>query len=188
MIRIIAGEFKGHKLKSGLDRPGFRPTKDRVKESLFSILGDMQGKEVLDLFAGSGNLGFETLSRGAKTVTFIENNYRQTNILRENAEKLKVLEKINIIPRNTMIYLKKSKDVNFDLVLADPPYQFKSMALLAELLINRFNTSQIVLETSPEFIFPNRQNFFEFDEKIYGNTKLTIFKVKNEKSTLSGNI
>ena len=100
MIRIIAGEFKGHKLKSGIDRFGFRPTKDRVKESLFSILGNIDSFHVLEIFAGSGNLGFEALSRGAAHITFVENNFQQTKIINSNTEKLNALDRVEIISQN----------------------------------------------------------------------------------------
>ena len=176
MIRIIAGEFKGHKLKSGLDRPGFRPTKDRVKESLFSILGDISGLNVLDIFAGSGNLGFEALSRGAKHVTFVENNFQQAKIIGENVDKVHSSDKITITKTNVMLFLKKS-DEQFDLVLADPPYQFKQMLEMIDMLLDNFQNTQIVLETDHRFDIPEKIKELDPVEKIYGNTKLTIFKV-----------
>lgn len=176
MLRIIAGEFKGYKLKSGLDRTGFRPTKDRVKESLFSILGDISGAIVLDLFAGSGNLGLEALSRGASHATLVENNFRQSHIINENASKLQVTDQVNIISQNVISFLKNC-DENFDLVLADPPYQFKFMDEFVALLIQKFSSSTLVLESSDDYEIP--QIFQELNPqiKIYGNTKLIIREI-----------
>jgi len=153
MIRIIAGEFKGHKLKSGLDRPGFRPTKDRVKESLFSILGDISGYNVLDIFAGSGNLGFEALSRGAKHVSFVENNFLQANIISENVEKLHSHDRTSIIKKNVLLFLKKTTE-SYDLIFADPPYQLKQVSELIDDLVDNFKDTQIVLETGHRFDIP----------------------------------
>ncbi|MBN2281212.1 MAG: 16S rRNA (guanine(966)-N(2))-methyltransferase RsmD [Candidatus Marinimicrobia bacterium] len=187
MIRIIAGRFKGHKLKSGLDRHGFRPTKDRVKESLFSILGNLEGKKVLDIFAGSGNLGFEALSRGAVQVTFVENNFQQCQIIRDNAEKIHVAHMVRIMKQNGFRYLEKLTE-SFDLVLADPPYQFNEMGKLVNLMVKKLPDTQIVLETAPEIDITKTIQRFNPVEKKYGNTKLIIYKVENEKCTVSGDI
>ncbi len=176
MIRIIAGEFKGHKLKSGLDRPGFRPTKDRVKESLFSILGDISGQTVLDVFAGSGNLGLEALSRGAKHVSFVENNFQQANIISENVEKLHSSDKVDIIKKNVILFLQKTPE-QFDLIFADPPYQFKHIPEMIDSLLENFQNTQIILETGHRFDIPDKIKELDPVVKIYGNTKLIIFKV-----------
>lgn len=175
MIRIIAGEFKGYKLKSGLDRSGFRPTKDRVKESLFSILGDLNGKRVLDLFAGSGSLGFEALSRGAEPITLVENNFKQKKILKENVEKLKAIEKVQIVSQNVIGFMKQC-DTEFDLILADPPYQFRYLKEFVELLVAKFSNTLIVFETSVKYEIPEILLEKEPQIKTYGNTKLIIFR------------
>lgn len=185
MIRIIAGEFKGYKLKSGLDRPGFRPTKDRVKESMFSILGDIKDKKVIDLFAGSGNLGFEAISRGARQVTFVENNFKQTNIIKENAEKLKALDRVQLISQNVLSFLKNCHD-DYDLILADPPYKFRFLDSFVDLLTSKFSKGMIVFEIGESYEVDEKIKILEPNIKVYGNTKLIIFRNKNEKSTLSG--
>ena len=124
-MRIIAGRFRGRVLRA----PGgqaTRPTTDRVRESLFSILTsrfDFSDAHVLDLFAGSGALGFEALSRGAATTVFVEKNRSTCDCIRENAEKLGVADAVTIICRQAQKYLGGSGGRrSFDFVFADPPY------------------------------------------------------------------
>ncbi|MFP4548133.1 MAG: 16S rRNA (guanine(966)-N(2))-methyltransferase RsmD [Fidelibacterota bacterium] len=177
MIRIIAGKFKGHKIKSGLDRPGFRPTKDRVKESLFSIIGNINEYKVLDLFAGSGSLGFEALSRGANQVVFVEKNFKQSRIIGENAEKLKLNDTFKIIVQPVLTFLNKNKQ-NYDLILADPPYESDENDQIIEILTDKFSGTKVVLEISSDYqINEDLLQKISPDIRIYGNTKLIIFKV-----------
>ncbi len=177
MIRIIAGKFKGHKIKSGLDRPGFRPTKDRVKESLFSIIGNINEYKVLDLFAGSGSLGFEALSRGASQVVFVEKNFKQSRIIGENAEKLKLKDTFKIMVQPALTFLNKNEQ-NYDLILADPPYESEEIDQLVETLTDKFSGAKVILETSPDYqINEDLLQKILPDVRIYGNTKLIIFKV-----------
>ncbi len=178
MIRIIAGEYKGHKLKSGIDRIGLRPTKDRVKESLFSIIQTQNYNRVIDLFAGSGSLGFEALSRGASSVTFVEKNYRQCKIIKENATKLRCEDQINIINSNAFSFFEHQAEA-YDLVLVDPPYRLKKLPQLPAHLIDTFPKAQIVLETADNFEMNSYpEKITGKSVRIYGNTKLTFFKVK----------
>ncbi len=124
-MRIIAGKFKGRRLKmlKGLQ---IRPTSDRVREALFSILGDMvEGSRVLDLFAGSGALGLEALSRGAEEVVFVEKDRDARAIIRDNITALAMDASCEVIPGDYRNILKRlgNKGSSFDLILADPPYQ-----------------------------------------------------------------
>lgn len=123
-MRIITGSAKGIKLNAprGL---GTRPTADRVKESLFNILGDIVvNAQVLDIFAGTGNLGLEALSRGAATAIFIDNNIESINIIRENAQRTKLSEKAEIHRNDVIRALDRFRDTgrSFDLIFCDPPY------------------------------------------------------------------
>jgi 16S rRNA (guanine966-N2)-methyltransferase len=122
-IRIIAGEFKGRRLKvpSG---GKVRPTSDRVREALFSILGaSVVGARVLDAYSGSGALGFEALSRGARSVVFVESDGAAADLLRENGSRIGAAERCRII-RASMIDLAANPPVGgpFDIIMADPPY------------------------------------------------------------------
>ena len=120
-VRIIGGIHRSRilKFKDGIN--GLRPTLDRVRETLFNWLGqDLTGKNCLDLFAGSGALGFEALSRNAKMVTFVERDSSVVKDLRRNQELLGVTNS-EIINSNGINYLDRLPQ-NFDLIFLDPPY------------------------------------------------------------------
>jgi 16S rRNA (guanine966-N2)-methyltransferase len=121
-MRIIAGEWRGRPIAAP---PGqaTRPTADRVRETLFSMLASRLGSfddlRVADLFAGSGALGLEAMSRGAASVTFVENNARAAAVLKSNVDKLGAAERVHILSGSA---LSLPRSAPFDLVLADPPY------------------------------------------------------------------
>jgi 16S rRNA (guanine966-N2)-methyltransferase len=121
-VRIIAGQFRGRPLDAppGLDT---RPTGDRVREALFSMLasrlGSFEGLRVADLYAGSGALGLEALSRGAEHATFVEKDPKAQAVIKANAAKLGLVDRIRILGGSALA-LPRSEP--FDLVLADPPY------------------------------------------------------------------
>jgi 16S rRNA (guanine966-N2)-methyltransferase len=128
-VRVIAGTLKGHKLDAprGMDT---RPTAARVREALFSMLGDVSGDSVLDLYAGSGALGIEALSRGARTATFVESSRAALTCLRANLRALGLEARSHVLP------LKAERCVNalaasgpFDLVFCDPPWGEVAQAL-----------------------------------------------------------
>jgi len=124
-MRIITGSAKGAKLKapSGLDT---RPTAARVKESVFNILSDIVVDAcVLDIFAGTGNLGLEALSRGAQKAVFIDNSNESIAIIKENAHHTKLAEYTEIYKNDVLRALDKLAQTgrSFDLIFCDPPYQ-----------------------------------------------------------------
>ena len=121
-MRIIAGEWRGRPLKAPAGQ-GTRPTSDRTRETLFSMLasrlGSFEGLRVADLYAGSGALGLEALSRGAAHATFVENDPQATAIIRANAAALKAGERVEIRSLSAAMLPPTQP---FDLVFADPPY------------------------------------------------------------------
>ena len=122
MLRIIAGEFKGRRLKTPTGRT-VRPTGERVREAWFSILQQaIPGARVLDLFAGSGALGFEALSRGAVSVEFVETHKASLATIRENAAILKVADRMTIHRADAVGFAKRLQPHAFDVAFADPPY------------------------------------------------------------------
>ena len=125
MMRIISGTSKGRKLVTPRSQ-SLRPTSDRVKESIFNILQDeIVGKVVLDLFAGTGNLGIEALSRGAKKTIFVEKGRQALRLIQRNLTQFGLEERSEILPKdaNRAIGILKQKGESFDLILMDPPYQ-----------------------------------------------------------------
>ena len=121
-MRIIAGKFKGRKLTIGKE-PLYRPTLDRVKESMFNVLGDdIIDRNILDIFCGSGSLGFEALSRGAMRVTFVDNNKYILNTAQKNAAAINIEHKARFILTDVFKFLENHKELSYDIVFADPPY------------------------------------------------------------------
>lgn len=125
-MRVIAGSAKGRRLKTVASRK-VRPTADRVKEALYSMVGsriELQGARALDLFAGSGALGIEALSRGAASATFVERDRQTGRLLRQNVEACGFAGRAEVIPRSVVGAIEELADRGavFDLVLIDPPY------------------------------------------------------------------
>jgi len=124
MMRIITGTARGIRLET-LDGETTRPTIERIKEAVFSMIQfDIEGRRVLDLFAGSGQLGLEALSRGALKAVFVDNDREAAEIVKCNAQKTKLYEKCVILNTDYQQYIKNSKGKEkFDIIFLDPPYQ-----------------------------------------------------------------
>lgn len=136
MIHVIGGSVRGRRLK-GPKGNAFRPTTGRVKEYIFNILGEaVRGAVVLDLFSGSGSLGIEALSRGAKHVIFVELNFDHARILEENINACRFRDKCQIIRGNVFTQIERmhTSSMQFDLVLADPPFKEKYHQRIVETL------------------------------------------------------
>jgi 16S rRNA (guanine966-N2)-methyltransferase len=140
-MRIIAGEYRGRVLKTTVG-PGFRPAMGKVREALFSMLEargtDWPRVRALDLFAGSGSLGFEALSRGAAFTCFVESEARAAGVIAANAEILDVPPgRCDIRQEKTAVFLARPPDLPFSLVFIDPPYALDALGVtLAALLKN----------------------------------------------------
>jgi 16S rRNA (guanine966-N2)-methyltransferase len=133
-VRVIAGRFGGRRL-SAPRGARTRPTADRVRESLFSVLGDLEGARVLDLFAGSGALGIEALSRGAAEATFVDSAPVALRALRENLAALEIgAEAAEVRRADARAFLRTARKSGrqYDLVFVDPPYR-RAAALASEL-------------------------------------------------------
>jgi 16S rRNA (guanine966-N2)-methyltransferase len=133
-VRVIAGRFGGRRL-SAPRGARTRPTADRVRESLFSVLGDLEGARVLDLFAGSGALGIEALSRGAAEATFVDSAPAALRALRENLAALEIrAEAAEVRRADARAFLRTARKSGrqYDLVFVDPPYR-RAAALASEL-------------------------------------------------------
>lgn len=123
-MRIITGSAKGTKLK-GPRGSDTRPTSDRVKESIFNIMGNIIiDAKILDLFAGTGNLGLEALSRGAENAVFIDHNANSVEVIKDNAVHTKLLSKTEIFKNDVFKGMNKLEQLHrrFDLIFCDPPY------------------------------------------------------------------
>ncbi|HZA39341.1 MAG TPA: 16S rRNA (guanine(966)-N(2))-methyltransferase RsmD [Actinomycetota bacterium] len=130
-MRVIAGSAKGRRLKS--PTTGTRPMTDRMKESLFSAIGDVDGVSVLDLYAGSGSLGLEALSRGAAQAIFIENARDAIIKLNENIEATGLGDRAKVEWAEVGPILKRGATERVDLIFIDPPYSTSPDSVLADL-------------------------------------------------------
>jgi 16S rRNA (guanine966-N2)-methyltransferase len=121
-MRVIGGALRGRRFRA--PRRGVRPTSDRVRESLFALLGDVADASVLDLYAGSGALGIEALSRGASDVVFVEHAPASVSLLKRNLAVLGLTERSRVLRDDALHGLRRlaREGARFDLVLADPPY------------------------------------------------------------------
>lgn len=134
-LRIIGGEFRGRKIKAPKNE-ATRPALESLRESLFNICQSMiEGASVLDLFAGSGSIGFEALSRGARSVTFIEKDRRALKAIYENIEHLKVEDRAKVIAIDAFIAINRLKGSLFDLICIDPPYDIINQEMKEGLLM-----------------------------------------------------
>jgi 16S rRNA (guanine966-N2)-methyltransferase len=176
-MRVVAGAHRGRTLRAP-PGTGTRPTADRVREALFSILGPVvDGARVLDLFAGSGALGIEALSRGAASATFVERDRRAAAAIRANLEGLDA--DARVVVRDALAWLKSPPPgAAFGLVFADPPYD--SAPRLAAALAERL--PPVVSEEALIVIESDKRNplLLELplaDERSYGNTRIAIHRV-----------
>ena len=152
-MRIISGKARGTKLYT-LEGENTRPTLDRVKESIFNIIqGEIEGAKILDLFAGSGAIGLEFLSRGAEKAVLCDNSKEAINIIRKNIEKTHMENHTQVFNADFENCLEKLKNEQFDIIYLDPPYatQYirKALQKIIELNIMK-EQSQIIIETDDE--------------------------------------
>ena len=185
-MRIISGKYKGKKLFIPQDK-NTRPLKDLVKESIFNKIIhskifkiNLENKNILDLFSGTGSFGIECLSRNVNKVTFVENNENAFNILSKNINKLKVSNKANIVVKTVTDYLSdfSEKDHKFDLIFLDPPFKDQNIYELFKLITEKNllkNKGLIILHRhkKSEDKFP--ENFEIVDENQYGLSKILYF-------------
>ncbi|MFW0784628.1 16S rRNA (guanine(966)-N(2))-methyltransferase RsmD [Gordonia sp. CPCC 206044] len=134
MTRIIAGEFRGRRLR--VPDEGTRPTSDRVREAVFNIIDariDLDGARVLDLYAGSGALGLEALSRGAASAEFVDSRRKATTVIAANARACGVERRVRVTARPVATQLAGDPSELFDIVFLDPPYDLDNDAMSADL-------------------------------------------------------
>jgi 16S rRNA (guanine(966)-N(2))-methyltransferase RsmD len=145
-MRILSGDFKGKTILAGKDL-SIRPATNRIKEVIFAVLDEFcDGKNVLDLFSGSGSLGLEALSRGAKSITFVELDNTALHVLTKNIDQFRnIKHKISVIHSDALSYL-ESRAAVFDLILMDPPFRYPHLQQITERIFkNNFLEKQGVL-------------------------------------------
>lgn len=183
-MRVVAGEYGGRRLKAV---PGMktRPTTDKVKEAMFNIIGPyLEGGQVLDLFAGSGGLSIEAVSRGADHATLVDRQYQAIKTIHENLSVTKEEGKFTVLKGDAYKMLNKlaKQEQGFDYVFLDPPYKKQQILELMEQLkkLGLLNTDALIIcETDQVADLPEELADFELIKKAdYGITELTFYRYK----------
>ncbi|WP_411843988.1 16S rRNA (guanine(966)-N(2))-methyltransferase RsmD [Salinicoccus sp. HZC-1] len=173
-MRIISGKYKSRKIET-LNSNDTRPTTDKVRENIFNILGMIEG-DVLDLFAGSGALGLEALSRGADSAMFIDGARDATGIIRKNTKGVE--ERVEIFKNDYRRALKAlaKREKSFDLIFLDPPYHKDivpaALVIIDELGILKEN-GRIVAETHKDEVYQSVP-YESIKEAVYGTIKVNV--------------
>lgn len=188
VLRIIGGVHRGRKLEYSGD-PRTRPMKDRVREAVFNLLGpDAAGKFVVDLFAGTGALGFEALSRGAAAALFLEQHFPSAEIIRRNAASLGLSDVVEIAPADTFIYFRRGVALPARsqpaawLVFCSPPFEFfvsrrdEMLDLIGKLLAAAPAESLFVVESDARFDFVALPEAADWDVREYPPARVGVFR------------
>jgi 16S rRNA (guanine(966)-N(2))-methyltransferase RsmD len=177
-MRIITGTLKGRRLSLPNKELDIRPTSDRTKEGMFGVISarrELEGIRVLDLFAGTGNLGFEALSRGAKSIEFVDGSRYAITLIQKNADQFGVSSQVHCILSDVQRFIQGTPR-SYDLVFADPPYDYPEMPELVDRIINGgwlSDNGWFVLEHDRRHDFTDHSHCAF--SKPYGRTVVTIF-------------
>ena len=178
-MRVISGKYRGTPLKTPAGMQT-RPTADRVKEALFSIIQfDIPGARVLDLFGGSGQLGIEALSRGAKHAVFVDAGEEACKLIRENLRKVHAESEAQVVRSDYLAYLNSCRET-FDFIFLDPPYAevFLENALKKITEIDILQSGGIIVAERPvgKDLPWDFSGFTRSKDYKYGNTLLTLYR------------
>lgn len=179
-MRVITGIARGRRLET-LQGDDVRPTTDLVKESLFSIIQfQIEGRRVLDLFAGSGQLGIEALSRGAASVTFVDSSRHSIDIIKKNLASTGLAGNAKVLNIDYLSFL-SGKLEKFDVALLDPPYRQGMLLQALPMLAPLMNEGGVIVCESPlDETLPNEAGAFTVAKEYrYGKIKLTVYRHKD---------
>jgi 16S rRNA (guanine966-N2)-methyltransferase len=171
-VRIIAGSRKGARIFAPKGRDT-RPTSDRVREAAFNLIGPVGGATVLDLFAGSGAMGLEALSRGAASAVFVETDHEARRAIDRNLEKLRLAGRVD--PREALQFL-AADPRQYDLVLCDPPYDFVGHVRLGPYLARVLAPDGLLVYETGAKVEPAVEGLAVRTSRTYGSARLTLFE------------
>ena len=171
-MRIIAGTHRGRRIAAPKGRET-RPTSDRVRENAFNLIGPVDDADVLDLFAGSGAMGLEALSRGAAHATFVEHDRDAARVIDANLTTLGL--KATVLPMDAVRALEQECHT-FDLVLCDPPYDYDATRLTPHLAKLLTDDGLLVWESSSRAAAPEVPGLRQRTTRTYGSARLTLFE------------
>ena len=176
-MRIVSGFLKGRRFNPPTNL-AVRPTTDIAKESLFNILNnhvDFHGIKALDLFAGTGSISLELISRGCISVTSIDNNFKCVDFIKKTAESYKI-DNIHIVKTNVFNFL-KFISTPFDLIFADPPYDMEGIHAIPDIIFEKNLLTKdgiLIIEHSRDINFENHLHFYE--HRLYGKVNFSFFQ------------
>lgn len=179
-MRVITGKARGHRLRT-LEGSDVRPTADRVKEAIFSVIQfDLEGRRMLDLFAGSGQMGIEALSRGARSVVFVDSSPRSIAVVRDNLKSCGLEGCAEVVQGEAQIYLTpRTGRQDFDFAFLDPPYGKGILqAVLPSVVSVMKPTGAIICESPVDEALPETAGDFRIDRAYrYGKIQITFYRV-----------
>ena len=181
MMRVITGSARGARLRT-LEGEHTRPTTERVKEAIFSMIQfDVEGRAVLDLFAGSGQMGIEALSRGAHHAVFVENDAAAAAVVKQNLQIARVGDKATLLQRDALDFCRRPNG-KFDIVFIDPPYASAlASATLPAAAAMLNNGGTIICETAPETELPESVGELSLvRDKRYGRVRVRLYRQVRE--------
>lgn len=180
-MRVITGSARGRRLET-LPGDNTRPTGEKVKESLFSAIQfDIEGRRVLDLFAGSGQLGIEALSRGASGCVFVDKNTEAVQVIRRNLQHTNLSEKAQVLGTDALSYLTRPGD-RFDLVFLDPPYASELLIPVLQKVAPLVNDGGIILCETDDTVTPPEQvdRFAIARTYRFGHTHVWLYRYQSQ--------
>lgn len=176
-MRVITGEARGRKLIT-LEGEDVRPTTDKVKEAVFSAIQfDIQGRKFLDLFAGSGQMGIEALSRGAESAVFADSSRKAVEVIRKNLNNTGFYEKSKVLHTDALSFLKMNSEM-FDIVYLDPPFNTGILQEILPEVVENVKKTGIIIAENPEKeeIFEKYGEFMLDRQKHYGKIKISMYR------------
>ncbi len=179
-VRLIAGEFGGRFIDCP-DTSRTHPMGERIRSSLFNILGDVSGMQVLDAFAGSGAVGLEALSRGAAMVTFVEKDRIAQKVIGQNIELLGVADRSKLIKASVSSWSETADSQLYDLIVADPPYHDLQLSTVAKLVRYLKPQGLMVLSQPGRESVPTVNGVVVVDNRSYGDAALAFYRPEEQK-------
>lgn len=179
-MRVITGIARGRRLET-LEGEDVRPTTDRIKEAVFSIIQfETEGRAFLDLFAGSGQMGIEALSRGAKTAYFVDNSRKSVETVKKNLKTVKLESDAKVLQMDFHSFLSMNSQ-RFDIAFIDPPYKTGVLQEALNIIPESMNETGIIIAENPldEEILSNYGDFVLDRQYRYGKIKITTFRHKD---------
>lgn len=173
-MRIIAGNLGGRHFQSPKGHKT-HPMSDKVRGALFNSLGNIQGLTLLDAFSGSGAISFEAISRGADAALAVESDRNAINAIKSNIDLLGLASTVKLIPTNLSTWIQNNPDVNFDLVIADPPYNKVQDTILEKLQRYLKPKGIMVVSLPPEYEI-RLSEVDVIDRKKYGDSSLVFYR------------